>query len=304
MNPSSKIKSRTERVPRSDEHGWRVLLATDGSEGSRRAVEAAIRLPCPRGTEIRVVTVIDIRSELPETIAAYRKAAEASLASARARLERARLSVSSALLEGAPARAVLAEAEAWQPTLIVLGARGLGKLRGLALGSVSAAVARAAHCSVLVVKNDLTTIRVLVAVDASEQATAAARRLARVPAKGQPVAIVRVIEPPSIRSLPLLPSAASEQLRSEIASAARELERGAKAQVAELAAEFKRAGWKVQTFVIAGVPVHEIRAMIAKTRATLVCAGARGATGLERLLLGSVSEALLSTPGVSLFIGR
>ena len=74
--------------------------------------------------------------------------------------------------------------------------------------------------------------------------------------------------------------------------------------VAELAGEFKRAGWKVQTAVVAGVPLREIRAMIAKTRATVVCIGARGATGLERLLLGSVSEALLGTPGISLFIGR
>ena len=303
MNRSSQTATRTERVPTGG-GAWKVLLATDGSAGARRAVEAASRLPWPAGTEIKVVTVIDTRSELPETIAAYRKAAEASLESARGQLDKRGHAVSGALLEGAPARAILAEAESWHATIIVLGARGLGKLGGLALGSVSAGVVRAAHCSVLVVKNDQTPPRVLVAVDASEHAIAAARQLARLQAKGQSVAIVRVIEPPSIRSLPLLPASASALLRSEIEAATRELERSAKAQVAELAGEFKRAGWKVQTAVVAGVPLREIRAMIAKTRATVVCIGARGATGLERLLLGSVSEALLGTPGISLFIGR
>lgn len=304
MNPSSNAASRTERVPKREGSGWRVLLATDGSDGSRRAIEAAARLPWPAGSAIRVVTVVDTRSELPETISAHRRTAEASLATGRQRLDRSGRSVSGALLEGAPARAILAEADAWPATVIVLGARGLGKLRGLALGSVSAAVVRAAHCSVLVVKNDLSALRTLVAVDASPQATAAARQVVQLQVNGQPVTILQVIEPPSIKSLGLLPSAASAVLRSEVEEATRDLERNAKAQVGELAHEFRRAGWKVQTSVAAGVPVRQIKAAIARTRATLVCSGARGATGLERLLIGSVSEALLAAPGISLFIGR
>jgi nucleotide-binding universal stress UspA family protein len=93
-------------------------------------------------------------------------------------------------------------------------------------------------------------------------------------------------------------------VRAEIAAATRELETVARAQVDELAGEFKRTGWKVTGVVRAGVPVREIKAMAARTRATLVCIGARGTSGLERLLLGSVSEALLGVPGLSLFIGR
>ena len=104
MNRSSQTATRTERVPTGG-GAWKVLLATDGSAGARRAVEAASRLPWPAGTEIKVVTVIDTRSELPETIAAYRKAAEASLESARGQLDKRGHAVSGALLEGAPARA-------------------------------------------------------------------------------------------------------------------------------------------------------------------------------------------------------
>lgn len=272
--------------------------------GSRRAVDAAARLPWPDGTEVRLVTVVDARSELPETAAAHRRNAEAALKAAAAILTKSTRPVSTAVLEGAPAKALLEEAYRWNAIAIVVGARGLGKIAGLALGSVSAAVARAAQCDVVVIKQDLPSLRMLVAVDASEHATAAARRVAELRGNGAPVTILRVIEPPSVRSLTLLPSKTGDLVRAEIAKATRELEREARAQVDGLAAEFKRAGWKATGVVKAGVPIRAIKATAEKMRATLVCIGARGSTGLERLLLGSVSEALIVTPNLSLFIGR
>jgi nucleotide-binding universal stress UspA family protein len=284
--------------------GWRILVATDGSDGARRAIEALPRLPVPDGTAVRVVTVVDTRSELPETISAHRRAAEAALESSRNRLEKMGCRPSSAALEGPPAMTIIGEAGAWNATAILLGARGLGKVSGLALGSVSSAVARAAPCSVFVIKKDLATLKLLAAVDASEHGPGAARQLASLPTRGAPVTVLRVIEPPYIKSYRLLPSKAAELVRAEIAAATRELEAAARAQVDALVAEFKRTGWKAAGVVRAGVPVREIKAMAARSRATLVSIGARGTTGLERLLLGSVSEALLATPGLSLYIGR
>ncbi len=298
---STRVSNATSTRPRS---GWRILVATDGSADAQRAVDAAARFPWPAGAEIRVVTAIDTRSELPETVAAYRRHAEDAVGVARASFKGAGRSVTDALREGAPAKTILDEAQSWGATVIVVGARGLGKIGGLALGSVSAAVVRAAHCDVLVVKKDLTPLKVLVAVDASEHGISAATRLAELEAKGAPATILRVIEPPAIKSLKLLPTSAVKMIRDEVASATRELETAADAQVAELASTFKRAGWKATSVVRAGVPLQEIKSMVAKTRCTLVCVGARGATGLERLLLGSVSEGLLSVPGLSLFIGR
>jgi nucleotide-binding universal stress UspA family protein len=314
MNPSRENAARNQRVP-SGERAWKVLLAIDGSGGARRAVEATACVPWPRGTEIKVVSVIDTRGdalltglydtgEELETTGVRRRAAESALESARVPLARAGYTLSSATLHGSPAAAIIDEARAWHATVIVVGARGLGKVRGLVLGSVSAGVVRAADCSVLVVKKELKPLRVLVAVDASPHGPDAARKLSELRADGAPATILRVIEPPSIRSLRLLPSSASARLRSEIDAATRDLEQRARAQVTELAADFTRSGWKVQTSVVPGVPATEIKAMFTKTRATLACVGARGATGLERLLLGSVSEALLGTPGMSLFIGR
>jgi nucleotide-binding universal stress UspA family protein len=284
--------------------GWRILVATDGSDDSRRAIDALPRFPWPDTTALKVVTVVDTRSDLPETIGAHRRSAASALQAARRALERTKLQTSSGLLEGPPARAILAEAGAWRATTIVLGARGLGKVSGLVLGSVSSAVVRAASCDVLVIKQDIPALRVLAAADASEHGSSAARKLASMPTKGTPVTLLRVIEPPFVKSTRLLPAKAADLVRAEIAAATRELETAARTELDLLAAEFRRSGWKVNSLVVAGVPVRQIKAMAAKTRATLVCVGARGTTGLERLLLGSVSEALLATPGVSLFIGR
>jgi len=62
------------------------------------------------------------------------------------------LSASSAVLEGDPRRALLEEAARWEADCIFVGATGLGAFERLLLGTVSAAVAGRAHCSVEVVR--------------------------------------------------------------------------------------------------------------------------------------------------------
>jgi nucleotide-binding universal stress UspA family protein len=74
------------------------------------------------------------------------------LAEAVARLHRAGLTASPILLEGDPRRALVDEAERWGADSIFVGARGLSAVERFLLGSVSAAVASRAHCSVEVVR--------------------------------------------------------------------------------------------------------------------------------------------------------
>ncbi|MGH7322445.1 MAG: universal stress protein [Candidatus Rokuibacteriota bacterium] len=56
------------------------------------------------------------------------------------------------LATGEPAEEILRLAKESPAEMIVVGARGLGVVKRLLLGSVSDAVLRAAHCSVLIVK--------------------------------------------------------------------------------------------------------------------------------------------------------
>lgn len=285
--------------------GWKILIATDGSKSAERAVSAASEMPWPEGSEVRVISVVDPREGMPETIAAHRVRNEKVLAAAHARVARAGKTVSSALLFGSPAKTILEAAADWRAGLIVVGARGLGAVRGLLVGSVSSAVARAAACSVLVVKNGVRLpIRAVMAVDGSNDARAAARRLAELRAPRNAVTVVRVVELPRAKTLGLLPRSIAGRIRAEIFRASAELRKEAEREAREVAGLFRDAGWKAEAAVRSGVPSAEVQAAARKANASLVAVGPRGVTGLERLLLGSVTERLLFSPGISLFIGR
>ena len=285
--------------------GWKVLVATDGSKSAERAVAAAAGVPWPEGSEVRVLSVVDPLEGMPETLAARRARDEKVAAAARARLEKAGAKVSSTVLLGSPARTILDVASEWGAGVIVVGARGLGAVRGLLVGSVSSAVARAASSSVLVVKGDIRTpIRAVMAVDGSNDARAAARRLAEIRGPGYAVTVVRVVEPLRVKTLGLLPRRVADTLRGEVGRAVEELRKAAEREVREVAGMFRDAGWKAEAVVRSGIPSDQVLATAGKANASLVAAGPRGVTGLERLLLGSVTERLLVAPGISLFIGR
>jgi len=64
------------------------------------------------------------------------------------------LTVSSVIKEGDPKHVLLDEAERWGADCIFVGARGLSRVERFLLGSVSAAVAARAHCSVEIVRPD------------------------------------------------------------------------------------------------------------------------------------------------------
>jgi nucleotide-binding universal stress UspA family protein len=67
------------------------------------------------------------------------------------RLRRAGLSVSETLVEGDPRQQIIEEADRWSADAIFVGARGLGRLQRMLLGSVSSYVASHANCTVEVI---------------------------------------------------------------------------------------------------------------------------------------------------------
>jgi len=69
-----------------------------------------------------------------------------------AQFRRANLSVSPVVKPGDPKRLLVQEAEGWEADCIFVGASGLSRIDRFLLGSVSAAVAGRAHCSVEVVR--------------------------------------------------------------------------------------------------------------------------------------------------------
>jgi nucleotide-binding universal stress UspA family protein len=88
-----------------------------------------------------------------EADARHRVRLSAVVESAKRVLETAGLNVNAKVIEGNPRSAILSEAKASSAETIFIGARGLGILDRLLLGSVSTAVVTQAECAVEVVRN-------------------------------------------------------------------------------------------------------------------------------------------------------
>lgn len=145
----------------------RVLLATDGSEPSRRAMERLAELPIPRSARVSVLHVTEsfyanpglmpaLREEFERTVAEIRRTqrqnAEILVEGTRRFLEGAGFSATSATRTGNPAEEILAAAREDEADLIVVGARGLSPAREFLIGSVSGRVLRYAPCTVLIAR--------------------------------------------------------------------------------------------------------------------------------------------------------
>ena len=145
----------------------KILLATDGSAHSKAAVEGVARRPFPPKTSVRIISVID-RGSLTRNMGPlgglseyYAEVDRNALKSAEDAIENATkilrkknpmLSVTTAVIEGSPKRAIIDEAEKYGAELIVVGSHGYGVVERFLLGSVSLAVSLHAKCSVEIVR--------------------------------------------------------------------------------------------------------------------------------------------------------
>ncbi|MGC9170551.1 MAG: universal stress protein [Thermoproteus sp.] len=138
----------------------RILVAYDGSQHARRALEVAIDLAKKYGAKIYVAEVVDTATILglsmgpvpPDIIDSMREKAKADLADAKAKAEAEGVQAETAMLEGDPATAIVEYADKIGADLIVTGSRGLSSIKRVFLGSVSTGVVTHAKKPVLVVK--------------------------------------------------------------------------------------------------------------------------------------------------------
>jgi nucleotide-binding universal stress UspA family protein len=277
----------------------RILLAIDGSKDAETATVFLEQLPLPPSTALRIMVVVTFPTfalDVPPVREFKRSALEEAqhvVDDARASLASRSFGIETDVAVGDPKEEIVRAAEEWGADLVVLGARGLGKIKRFVLGSVSLAVARHARCPVLVVKGRPRKLgSVLVAIDGSEDSFQAVRFLLSLPLpRPTKVRLVSVVEP--IR----YPASAPRALRGQLIRMLRELEnerRGQLEKVLERAAtQFDDKVTRVTRSTSTGNPADEIVATAAVHDTDLVVVGARGHGGMARLLLGSVSEKVL-----------
>ncbi|HKQ77070.1 MAG TPA: universal stress protein [Blastocatellia bacterium] len=145
----------------------KILLATDGSDCSKAAVDAVAGRPWPEGSEVKVLSATELPympttetwvfpdSYFKDLEAAGKEQAETAVSQAVERLKsvgNGNLKVSAEITTGSAKDVILDVAEHWGADLIVLGSHGYSGWRRFLLGSVSQAVATHAHCSIEIVR--------------------------------------------------------------------------------------------------------------------------------------------------------
>jgi len=145
----------------------KILLATDGSDCARAAVDFLAGFPLPGGSTVTLLTVIDDRTikrimtgpiddeqdaVLVQAGKALLEDTERLLAREGRRLQAAGRASSTAIRTGSPAHEIIKAAEELQADLIVVGSHGSSGLGDFLLGHVSNRLLEYAPCSVLIVK--------------------------------------------------------------------------------------------------------------------------------------------------------
>jgi nucleotide-binding universal stress UspA family protein len=127
----------------------RALLCVDGSPDTEAVVRAAAARDWPKGTELRLITVVNpFDYTIPEFVEKAIERAKLSHRIIANELDRTPAFTSSVVLEGEPAEMILREAAEWSPDAIFLAPRARNRWRRLLLNTVSGLVVARANCAV------------------------------------------------------------------------------------------------------------------------------------------------------------
>ncbi len=148
-------------------------------------------------------------------------------------------------------------------------------------------------------------MRILLATDGSKYSSAAVEECCRWFAGGEnpAIRIISVIEPPT--PIPIEPFAVSGEYYAEAQTALSEQAKGAVERAEKLIVErFTAANLDVETAVVTGNPTKAIVEEAKRYGADLIILGSHGYGFWERILLGSVSNAVAHHAPCSVLLVR
>ncbi len=136
----------------------KILLATDGSEHSKRATENAIHIAkCSTESKVHIIYVVDPSKAKSETLNNWNSVDLGDKRKKRIKeveklAKESGISYEINILDGEPGPTIVEYANNNKADLVIIGSRGLNVLQEFVLGSVSHKVAKRANCPVLIVK--------------------------------------------------------------------------------------------------------------------------------------------------------
>jgi nucleotide-binding universal stress UspA family protein len=288
----------------------KILLATDGSREAELAARVAVDLAQKSHSELHVVHAFGIVPVGPpvypeatnlqsvEYEAEIEEGQRISEQRAREVLEAEVEKVRSAgytvagehLIEERIAPGIIGLAEEIGAGLIVIGSRGRGGIRRALMGSVSDTVVRHAHCPVMVVREDEhggddLPGRILLAVDGSEEASAAARTAVELAERTD--SELHMVHVGEVRPV-VHPERRGYLARYEV------LQEEAQNLLKEQVEEVESAGGTIsRAHLRMGRPDEEIVVLGEEIGASLIVTGSRGLGGMRRVLMGSASDSIV-----------
>ncbi len=137
-----------------------ILVPIDGSDESKNALALAVGMAEKFAAKISLLHVADWNAQMTSldrvTMSGYIPSnileEGYQILNDAVKTIPKEIQTETTVIPGHPATVILEEAEKGNIDLIVLGSRGLGAVKGLLLGSVSAAVIQKAPCPVLTTK--------------------------------------------------------------------------------------------------------------------------------------------------------
>lgn len=275
----------------------KILLAMDFSPASETALFAVACRPWPAGSSAEVLHVLETSGILDDSvIEEMERRAQTMVQGACERLCAEGLAAEPVILRGDPKSVIVERAAEIGAAFVFLGSHEKSGLARILLGSVAQNVLRHARCSVEVVRGVPPPERgmaVLLASDGSECSMLAAKSIAERPwPKDTEVRILSVVE------LVLTTMQAAFEPPFADAETVETLRENAmkRAQDAIAEAEKTLAETGLKTSEDISVLVDPVKQVIldeaSKWGADLVVVGSHGRHGVDRLLMGSVSEAV------------
>jgi len=272
-----------------------LLLSTDGSEFSEGAVREAINLARTCSSRLFALSVVETNPEYetiaPQLVEKEIEKARAYLETVLERASREQVNCEIGIYQGEDSyRYIVDEAEKRRADMIIMGRRGRTGLKRLMMGSVTAKVIGHAPCNVLVVpraaKVEMKSI--LVASDGSRHSDAAAMEAVSIAKRcGAKLTVMSVVPSESISPFDIVHS---------------EMQRGLIADKEQKAAEYniknikdmaEKEGIGIEGLIQEGKPYEAIVSTATEKNIDLIVVGSHGRTGLEKLLMGSVTERVI-----------
>ncbi len=306
-------------------HFMRILLAVDQSKDSKGVIRLLQKLKWPAGSTLNLLHVTALgdamatagSSRLPKKQRDDSEKLSPAVQSELHRLEEQlasdTLQVQSMVLSGVPGKEILGVIQKKKIDLVVVGSRGLSRISGLLLGSVSAWVLNDSRCSALIGRptshktKSSSSLKVLLAIDGSQDSWKAVKFLKEIelPA-GSTVTLLHVVRKHVYETEQCVDR--GEKSQTEFAKLVKQLchDRGALGVdlLKQTRKELDSLQFTIRERIAFGHEAQEILKTAKQQKVDLVLMGSKGISGLRRLLMGSVAQTVSQHAPCSVLIVR